>query len=182
MSRIGKLPIPLPKGVDVKIEGPQVTVKGPKGTLAVDTRGRVEVKVENGRILVARHDDARQSRAYHGLYQRLIANSVTGVTKGYRKELEIQGVGYRAAVQGRKLTLALGYSHPIEFDPPAGITISSAKQTEIVIEGADKQQVGQVAANIRSLRPPEPYKGKGIRYKGEYVRRKVGKTGAAKTA
>jgi large subunit ribosomal protein L6 len=178
VSRIGKLAIALPKGVDVKVEGPRVNVKGPKGTLSVDTVGRVNVKVEDGKVTVARFDDERQSRAYHGLYQRLIANSVAGVTKGYRKELEIQGVGYRAAVQGKKLTLALGYSHPIEFDPPAGITITSAKQTEIVIEGADKQQVGQVAADIRNFRPPEPYKGKGIRYKGEFVRRKVGKKAA----
>ncbi|MDK2973229.1 MAG: large subunit ribosomal protein [Candidatus Sumerlaeota bacterium] len=177
MSRIGKLPIAVPKGVDIKVDKAVVNVKGPKGTLSVDTLGRVDVKVEDGNILVARYSDDRQSRAFHGLYQRLISNCVKGVSEGFKKELEIQGVGYRAAVQGKKLVLSLGYSHPIEVDPPAGVTFSSPKQTEIVIEGADKQVVGQVAANIRGYRPPEPYKGKGVRYKGEYVRRKVGKSG-----
>lgn len=176
MSRIGKLPIPVPKGVEVKISPTSVSVKGPKGTLSVETHGRVEVAQENGNIIVRRFDDASQSKAFHGLYQRLIANCVTGVSEGFKKELEIQGVGYKAAVQGKKLVLNLGHSHPIEVDPPAGVTLSAPKPTEVVIEGADKQVVGQIAANIRSYRPPEPYKGKGVRYKGEYVRRKVGKT------
>ncbi len=176
MSRIGKLPIPVPSNVQVTIDKGLVNVKGPKGTLSVDTRNHVEVKLDEGVISVHRPNDQSQSRAYHGLYQRLIANSVTGVTTGYKKELEIQGVGYRAALQGKVLVLSLGYSHPIEFEPPAGITFAAPKPTEVVIEGIDKQVVGQVAAKIRSLRPPEPYKGKGVRYKGEYVRRKVGKT------
>jgi large subunit ribosomal protein L6 len=162
--------------VQVTIDKGHVNVKGPKGTLSVDTRNHVEVKLDSGVISVARFNDERQSKAYHGLYQRLIANSVQGVTSGYKKELEIQGVGYRAALQGRKLVLSLGYSHQIEIDPPAGITFSSTKPTEVIIEGIDKQAVGQMAAKIRGLRPPEPYKGKGVRYKGEYVRRKVGKT------
>jgi large subunit ribosomal protein L6 len=176
VSRIGKIPVPVPAGVEVKIDGSRVSIKGPKGTLAVDTVGRVKVALEGGKVHVSRFDDTRPSRAFHGLYQRLIANSIAGVTKGFRKELEIQGVGYRAQMQGSKLVLSLGYSHPIEFQPPAGITISAPKQTEIVVEGADKQAVGQVAANIRGYRPPEPYKGKGVRYKGEFVRRKAGKT------
>jgi large subunit ribosomal protein L6 len=162
--------------VQVTIDKGHVNVKGPKGTLSVDTRNHVEVKMDSGVINVSRFNDERQSKAYHGLYQRLIANSVQGVTSGYKKELEIQGVGYRAALQGRKLVLSLGYSHPIEIDPPQGITFTSAKPTEVTIEGIDKQAVGQMAAKIRGLRPPEPYKGKGVRYKGEYVRRKVGKT------
>ncbi len=180
MSRIGKLPIAIPSGVQVNVTPTQVSVKGPKGTLKVETRGHVDVKIEDGKIVVLRWNDQRQSRAYHGLYQRLIQNSVTGVTTGYKKELEIQGVGYKAAVQGKKLVLNLGHSHPIEVDPPSGITLSAPKPTEVIIEGIDKQLVGQVAANIRGHRPPEPYKGKGVRYKGEYVRRKVGKTSGKK--
>ncbi|MCB2155399.1 50S ribosomal protein L6 [bacterium] len=175
MSRIGKLPIPIPKGVEVKINKSNVTVKGPKGTLAVDTEGRVEVKVEDNNIIVQRFDDQRQSKAFHGLYQRLIANNVVGVTEGFRKELEIQGVGYRAAMEGKDLVLSLGYSHPIRVTPPEGVVFQAPKPTEVIVEGADKQVVGQLAANIRGWRPPEPYKGKGVRYKGEYVRRKVGK-------
>ncbi len=176
MSRIGKLPINVPSNVQVSIDNGRVNVKGPKGALSVDTRNHVSVKLDSGVISVERPNDQSQSKAYHGLYQRLIANCVTGVTSGYKKELEIQGVGYRAAVQGKTLVLSLGYSHPIEFEPPAGISFAAPKPTEIVIEGIDKQVVGQVAAKIRSLRPPEPYKGKGVRYKGEFVRRKVGKT------
>ncbi|MBX3730723.1 MAG: 50S ribosomal protein L6, partial [Candidatus Sumerlaeia bacterium] len=136
MSRIGKIAIPVPAGVDLKIDGSHVSIKGPKGTLTVDTVGRVKVALEGGKVHVSRFDDARQSRAYHGLYQRLIANSIAGVTKGFRKELEIQGVGYRAQMQGSKLVLSLGYSHPIEFQPPAGITITAPKLTEVVVEGA----------------------------------------------
>ncbi len=180
MSRIGKLPIAIPKGVEVKTTPTEVTVKGPKGTLSVPTHGRVDVKIEDGSVHVARFSDARQDRAYHGLYQRLIRNSVIGVSEGFKKELEIQGVGYRAQAKGKSLSLSLGYSHPIEVTPPAGITLSAPQPTEVVVEGADKQQVGQIAAIIRGYRPPEPYKGKGVRYKGEYVRRKAGKSGGKK--
>ena len=175
MSRIGKLPIPVPSGVTVKITPTNVSVKGPKGTLEVETLGRVEVTQEGEELLVKRFAEDKQSKAYHGLYQRLIGNCVTGVTEGFKKELEIQGVGYRAQMKGKNLALSVGYSHPVEITPPAGVTISTPKQTEIIVEGADKQAVGQVAANIRSYRPPEPYKGKGVRYKDEYVARKVGK-------
>lgn len=175
MSRIGKVPIALPKNVTVTLNGSVVSVKGPKGSMSVDTRGHVAVELSDGKVQVNRHDDERSSRAFHGLYQRLIRNAVVGVTEGFKKELEIQGVGYRAQMQGKALGLSLGYSHPIEFNPPAGITLSAPKLTEVIVEGIDKQAVGQVAAEIRKLRPPEPYKGKGIRYKGEHVRRKVGK-------
>jgi large subunit ribosomal protein L6 len=164
----------------VSIKPTEVSVKGPKGTLTVKTLGRVEVKQEGAELQVRRFDDSRQSRAFHGLYQRLIRNSVIGVTSGFKKELEIQGVGYRASMAGKKLVLNVGYSHPVEIEPPAGITFSAPKQTEVIIEGVDKQVVGQVAADVRSHRPPEPYKGKGIRYKGEFVRRKVGKSSGKK--
>lgn len=179
MSRIGKNPITVPKGVDVNITPDmKVAVKGPKGRLELDTVKRVSVKLDASVLLVERPDDSRQSRAYHGLYQRLLTNMVRGVSEGFRKELEIQGVGYRATAAGKGITLALGYSHPIQFDAPEGITLEVPAPTAIVVSGADKQQVGQIAANIRSLRPPEPYKGKGVRYKNEQVRRKEGKTGA----
>lgn len=180
MSRIGKLPIQIPKGVEVKPSPTEVSVKGPKGTLNVPTHGRVDVKVEEGKVKVARYGDHRQAKAFHGLYQRLIRNCIVGVSEGYKKELEIQGVGYKAASQGKKLVLNLGHSHPIEFVPPTGITVSAPKPTEVIVEGADKQAVGQVAAVIRSFRPPEPYQGKGVRYKGEHVRRKAGKAGGKK--
>jgi len=175
VSRIGKLPIPVPQGVAITIEPTRVSVKGPKGTLAVDTHGRVDVQNEDGQIVVRRFDDSRQAKAYHGLYQRLISNCVTGVTAGFRKELEIQGVGYRAQVQGSELILNVGYSNPVSFPAPDGIKLSAPTQTEVAVEGIDKQLVGETAARIRGVRPPEPYKGKGIRYKGEYIRRKVGK-------
>ncbi|MFW5870117.1 MAG: 50S ribosomal protein L6 [Candidatus Sumerlaeota bacterium] len=179
MSRIGNNPITIPPGVDVKIAPDMsLTVKGPKGQLELDTRRNVKVKVEDNAVLVERHSDSKQDRAYHGLYQRLITNMVLGVTEGFKKELEIQGVGYRVQKSAKGLELSLGYSHPIQFEAPEGITLDAPEQTVVVVEGADKQQVGQVAARIRKLRPPEPYKGKGVRYKGEYVRRKVGKTGA----
>lgn len=179
MSRIGKIPIPIPQGVDVKISPDmKVSVKGPKGTLEVETGNRVAVTFEEKALHVARPDDSQESRAYHGLYQRLLTNMVLGVTQGFRKELEIQGVGYRAALQGESIQFQLGYSHPILFNPPAGIKLEVPAATQVVVSGFDKQVVGQVAANIRRLRPPEPYKGKGIRYKNEHVRRKVGKTGA----
>ena len=179
MSRIGKVPIPVPQGVEVRITPDmQVTVKDPKGQLELDTRGYVSLEMEDGELRVDRPDDSKASRAYHGLYQRLLGNMVTGVHEGFKKELEIQGVGYRAAKSGNGLTLSLGYSHPIQFPAPQGIELDAPEATQIVVSGHDKQLVGQVAANIRALRKPEPYKGKGIRYKGEYVRRKVGKTGA----
>jgi len=176
MSRIGNVPVPVPKGVDVKIAGGEISVKGPKGSLQLRYPTRVTVKQEDGSILVTRHADDKQARAYHGLVQRLVRNMVIGVTEGYKKELEIQGVGYRAAVEGSRLNLSLGFSHPVVFEAPAGIKIEVPKPTSVIISGYDKQQVGQVAAVIRGYRPPEPYKGKGIRYVGEAVRRKVGKT------
>lgn len=176
MSRIGKLPIAVPKGVTVTIKGTEVQVKGPKGTLSVPHLGRVAVKQEGEQLTVARYDDSRQSKAYHGLYQRLISNSIKGVTDGFSKELEIQGVGYRAAMTGKDLNMSLGYSHPVIYKAPEGITFSVPKQTTVIISGTDKQAVGQVAAEIRELRPVEPYKGKGVRYLGERVIRKAGKS------
>jgi large subunit ribosomal protein L6 len=178
MSRIGKVPVTIPKGVDVKLDKNEIAVKGPKGQLLLVIPQRVTVKSEGGAVTVERHGDDKQSRAFHGLAQRLIRNMVIGVTDGFSKELEIQGVGYRAAMDGAKLTMQLGYSHPVVFDPPTGVQIQVPKPTSVIVSGYDKQKVGQVAAEIRMKRPPEPYKGKGIRYAGEYVRRKVGKTGA----
>lgn len=179
MSRIGKIPIPVPKGVDITISPEMaVLVKGPKGKLSLTTHKRVAVKLENGQILVERPDDSQESRAFHGLYQRLLESMVHGVTKGFEKQLQIEGVGYRAAADAKGLTLSLGYSHPVKFPAPEGIALTAPEPTRIVVAGCDKQLVGQVAANIRALRKPEPYKGKGIRYKDEHIRRKVGKTGA----
>jgi large subunit ribosomal protein L6 len=178
MSRLGKLPIAVPKGVDCKIEQTLVSVKGPKGVLKVDTHGRVGLTIADGHLTLTRPDDEKQSKAFHGLYQRLISNMVIGVTEGFAKDLEVQGVGYRVQMEGKTLVCQLGYSHPVRFDPPAGITIECPDQTHIKISGYDKQAVGQTAAEIRAFRPPEPYKGKGVRYVGEYVRRKVGKSGA----
>jgi large subunit ribosomal protein L6 len=178
MSRIGKIPVQIPKGVDVKLDANEVHVKGPGGQLSLILPGRVTVEVKEGAVHVSRHGDDKQARANHGLVQRLVRNMVIGVTEGFKKELEIQGVGYRAAMDGNRLTVQLGFSHPIVFEAPPGIKLEAPKPTSIVISGHDKQQVGQVAANIRSFRPPEPYKGKGVRYVGEHVRRKVGKAGA----
>ena len=175
MSRIGKQPIPVPSGVEVSIEPERVTVKGPKGELAERVSRDIAVKQEDGEILVSRPTDRGEHRALHGLTRSLIANMVEGVTNGYEKRLEIQGVGYRAQLQGNRLVLALGYSHPVEFDAPAGIDFEVPQPTRVVVRGISKQVVGEVAANIRKQRPPEPYKGKGIRYEGEYVMRKVGK-------
>ncbi len=176
MSRIGKLPIAVPSGVTVTINGTEVKVKGPKGELSVDHEGRVEVTQEDGQLTVKRPDDARQSRMFHGLYQRLIRNCVIGVTEGFKKELEIQGVGFRAELKGKALKLSLGFSHPLEIQPPEGITFVVPDQTHVTVEGIDKQKVGQVAANVRRWRPVEPYKGKGVRYVGERVIRKAGKS------
>ena len=168
----------MPKGVEVKIDPAEIVVKGPRGELKMAAPPRVTVVREAGAVVVKRNGDDKAARAFHGMTQRLVRNMVTGVTDGFRKELEIQGVGYRAAMDGDKLTLQLGYSHPIVFPAPAGIKIESPKPTSIIVSGNDKQRVGQIAAEIRGFRPPEPYKGKGVRYLGEHVRRKVGKTGA----
>ena len=180
MSRIGKLPVAVPSGVNVTIDGTEVAVKGPKGELRQQILSQVvDVKLEDGKVVVERKGDAKPHRSAHGLTRTLISNMVEGVSKGFRKSLEIQGVGFRAAKSGEKLNLSLGFSHPVVFDPPKGITLSVEGTNKIHVEGIDKQQVGQVAAEIRSLRPPEPYKGKGVRYAGEVVRKKLGKAGKA---
>ncbi len=178
MSRVGRKPIPIPKGVEVQVDGSQVRVKGPKGELVQEFRPEVSIRVEDGTAVVERAAETKTHRAFHGLSRALLANMVTGVTDGFRKSLEIVGVGYRAEKRGNALVLNVGYSHQVEYPEPKGITITTPNPTTIVVEGIDKQQVGQVAAEIRSVRPPEPYKGKGIRYQGEHVRRKAGKTGA----
>jgi large subunit ribosomal protein L6 len=178
MSRIGKLPIAVPSGVDIAIEGQDVTVKGPKGTLSHTIANPLTVeRSEAGELVVNRPDDERLSKSLHGLTRTLVANMVTGVTDGYEKKLEIVGVGYRVTAKGRDLEFAVGYSHPVVVTPPEGITFAVESPTKFAVAGIDKQQVGQVAANIRKIRKPEPYKGKGIRYAGEHVRRKVGKAG-----
>jgi large subunit ribosomal protein L6 len=178
MSRIGKAPIELPQGVEVKVEGDVVRVKGPKGELEQTLRPETEIRIEDGQLLVTRKADTKQHRAYHGLTRALLANMVEGVSTGFRKGLEIVGVGYRAEKRGEELVLIVGYSHEVRYPQPEGITLSTPAPTQIVVEGIDKQRVGQVAAELRAVRPPEPYKGKGIRYQGEQVRRKAGKTGA----
>jgi large subunit ribosomal protein L6 len=180
MSRIGKLPVAVPSGVNVTLGDGEVVVKGPKGELrqSILTQ-QVDVKLEEGKVLVERKGDAKPQRSAHGLTRTLIANMVEGVSKGFRKSLEIQGVGYRAAKAGEKLNLSLGYSHPVVFEAPKGITLSVEGQNKIHVDGIDKQQVGQVAAEIRALRAPEPYKGKGVRYEGEIIRKKLGKAGKA---
>jgi large subunit ribosomal protein L6 len=178
MSRIGKLPIPVPPGVEVMIDGRDVTVTGPKGTLRHTVAPPITVRRgENGELTVNRPDDERSSRSLHGLTRTLVANMVTGVTQGYEKKLEISGVGYRVQARGADLELALGYSHPVVVTAPDGITFKVETPTRFSVEGIDKQQVGEVAANIRKLRKPDPYKGKGVRYAGEVIRRKVGKAG-----
>ncbi len=178
MSRIGKLPIPVPSGVQVTIEGREVTVKGPKGTLSHSVAAPITVeKGEDGMLAVRRPDDERLSRSLHGLTRTLVANMVTGVTQGYAKKLEISGVGYRVQAKGANLEFSLGYSHPILVEAPEGIAFKVEAPTRFSVEGIDKQQVGEVAANIRKLRKPDPYKGKGVRYAGEVIRRKVGKAG-----
>ena len=178
MSRIGKVPIEIPEDVKTTISGNSVKVKGPKGEMSVTCSDRVKVGQQESAIVVERLADDRQSRADHGLYQRLISNMVFGVKNGYKKELEIVGVGYRADIQGKDLVLQVGMSHQPHYPILEGLNISLPKPTHIVIEGADKQKVGQAAAEIRKLRPPEPYRGKGIRYMNEQIRRKVGKAGA----
>jgi large subunit ribosomal protein L6 len=175
VSRIGKQPIPLPEGVEVTIEPELVSVKGPRGELSERVNRAIDVRQENGEVTVTRPTDRGDHRALHGLTRSLIANMVEGVTNGFEKRLEIQGVGYRAQLQGRRLILSLGYSHPVELEAPEGIEFEVPQPTRIVVRGISKQAVGEVAANIRKQRPPEPYKGKGIRYEGEYVARKVGK-------
>jgi large subunit ribosomal protein L6 len=176
MSRIGKIPIPVPGNVTVVQDKNEIRVKGPKGELSLTIPQRVSVKHVDGELRAERHGDDKQAKAFHGLVQRMLTNMVTGVTDGFRKELEIQGVGYRANMEGSKLNLLVGKSHPVAFEAPSGITFEVPKPTSVIISGYDKQQVGQVAAQIRRVRPPEPYKGKGIRYVGEVVRRKVGKS------
>ena len=175
MSRIGKMPIPVPSGVEVTVDGTLVTVKGPKGELAQEISPLITVTHEDSEIIVTRSDDERESRSQHGLARTLIDNMVVGVSQGYEKKLEIVGVGYRALLKGLDLELQLGFSHPVVVKPPPGITFEVPSQTQISVKGINKQQVGQVAADIRKWRKPEPYKGKGIRYEGEYVRRKLGK-------
>jgi large subunit ribosomal protein L6 len=177
MSRIGKMPIEIPSGVDVKFDGTKVVVKGSKGELTRDFTDRVEFSVEDGVITLTRDSDSPQSRALHGLSRALLANMVEGVSNGFSKELEIQGVGYRASLKGKDIELLVGFSHSVDVQAPEGITFDVPEPTKIVVTGIDKEMVGQVAANIRKVRPPEPYKGKGIRYSGEYVRRKAGKAG-----
>ena len=176
MSRIGRAPIPVPSGVEVNVDGRHVRVKGPQGQLERDLPGEITVRQEDGTLLVERPDDERHNRALHGLVRSLVNNMVVGVTNGFTKELEIVGVGYRATAQGpNKLELALGFSHPVTVDAPAGISFEVSSPTRIAVKGIDKELVGQVAADIRKIRKPEPYKGKGVRYAGEYVQRKAGK-------
>jgi large subunit ribosomal protein L6 len=175
MSRIGKQPIPIPDGVNVAVDPGRVTVNGPLGELTQNVPQRMLIEKEDGQLLVKRPTERGDDRALHGLTRSLVANMVEGVTNGFEKRLEIQGVGYRASLRGTALELNVGYSHPVVIDAPAGITFEVPVQTEVIVKGIDKQQVGEIAAEVRDVRPPEPYKGKGIRYQGEYVRRKVGK-------
>jgi large subunit ribosomal protein L6 len=175
MSRIGRKPIEIPAGVSVSLDPGRVMVNGPLGELTQRVSPRMKIEQTDGALQVARPTDRGDDRALHGLTRSLVANMVEGVTKGFEKRLEIQGVGYRAALRGQALELQVGFSHPVVVEPPAGITFEVLTQTEVLVKGIDKQQVGQTAAEVRAVRPPEPYKGKGIRYQGEYVRRKVGK-------
>jgi len=176
MSRVGKKPIPIPDKVEVKIEGNIVTIEGTKGKLEQKIHHRIKVEIENNEIIVKRLSDLKLDKSLHGLTRSLINNMVIGVTEGYTKELEIHGVGLRAKIQGKRLNLQLGFSHPIDYQIPESITIETPKPTQIIVKGIDKQEVAEVAAEIRNFYKPEPYKGKGIRYKGEYVRRKAGKS------
>src|SRR5690606_28860380 len=177
MSRIGRLPIDVPANVTLTIDGQNVTVKGPKGELSLTVASPIEVKLEDGQVHVTRPDDERESRSLHGLTRTLIANQIIGVTEGYSKSLEVVGTGYRVQAKGSGVEFALGFSHPVFVEPPAGITFEVEGNNKLHIRGIDKQAVGEVAANIRKIRKPEPYKGKGVRYAGEVVRRKAGKAG-----
>ena len=177
MSRIGKNPIEIPSGVEVSVGASEIQIKGPKGTLKTPVHPTVEYKIEDGKVYVTRIDDSRQARGQHGLRRTLLANCVEGVTKGYEKGLEVIGVGYKVSVQGKKIVLNVGYSHPVEFDLPTGID-AKAEGSKLLLSSIDKQLVGEVAAQIRRVRPPEPYKGKGIKYVEEVIRRKAGKSGA----
>jgi large subunit ribosomal protein L6 len=178
MSRIGRMPVTVPGGVTVTVDGASVRVKGPRGELQQQFRREMTIEQEDGTLQVTRPSDSKEHRALHGLTRALLANMVEGVTNGYRRTLEIVGVGYRAEKKGNTLVLTVGYSHQVQYPEPEGITLSAPTPTTVLVEGIDKAKVGQVAAEIRSVRPPEPYKGKGIRYQGEQVRRKAGKTGA----
>jgi large subunit ribosomal protein L6 len=177
MSRIGRLPIDIPSGVDVTVEDREVTVKGPKGQLSVTIAQPITVAIADGRVLVSRPDDERVSRSLHGLTRTLIANNIIGVTQGYTKGLEVVGTGYRVQARGANIEFALGFSHPVTVEPPAGISFTVEGNNRLTVSGIDKQAVGEMAANIRKIRKPEPYKGKGVRYAGEIVRRKAGKAG-----
>ena len=177
MSRIGRLPIEIPSGVDVTVNGQDVTVKGPRGTLGHTVPAPLSVGVEDGRVVVTRPDDERVSKSLHGLTRTLIANNIVGVTQGYTKGLEVVGTGYRVQARGANVEFALGFSHPVVVEPPAGISFTVEGNNRLTVSGIDKQAVGETAANIRKIRKPEPYKGKGVRYAGENVRRKAGKSG-----
>lgn len=177
MSRIGRMPIDIPGGVEVKIDGQAVTVTGPKGELSLTVASPIEVAIEENQVVVTRPDDERNSRSLHGLTRTLIANQIIGVTQGYSKGLEVVGTGYRVQAKGEGVEFSLGFSHPVTVNPPAGITFTVEGNNKLTVSGIDKQAVGEVAANIRKIRKPEPYKGKGVRYAGEVVRRKAGKAG-----
>jgi large subunit ribosomal protein L6 len=179
MSRVGKNPINVPSGVEVRVDGSRVTVKGPKGELSRDIDPDMQIEQENGQLVVKRPTDQPRHRAMHGLTRALLANMVTGVSEGFTKTLEMHGVGYRAQMQGRDLVLSIGFSHPVQISPPPEIDFDVDGTSKILVRGISKELVGQVAADVRKVRPPEPYKGKGIRYEGEYVRRKAGKAGKA---
>lgn len=180
MSRIGKLPVNIPDGVQVNLQDNKLTVKGPKGELQRQLHEEMAINIEDGQIVVTRPSDDKKHRALHGLTRALIFNMVEGVTNGYQRGLELVGVGYRAQLQGKKLVLQVGYSHPVEFEPGKDMSIEVPAQNKIIIKGIDKEQVGALAANIRAVREPEPYKGKGIKYEGEIIKRKAGKTGGKK--
>ncbi len=179
MSRVGANPIALPKGVEVKIDGSQVSVKGPRGQLSWGFQSEITFKQQDDQIIVSRPSDQARHKAMHGLSRTLLANMVTGVTEGFSKTLEMHGVGYRAQMQGKDLEVSVGYSHPVKVSPPEGVEFEVDGTSKIIVKGSDKQAVGQAAADVRKIRKPEPYKGKGIRYEGEYVRRKAGKAGKA---
>lgn len=179
MSRIGKMPVAIPDGVDVSLDGNTVSVEGPRGKLSLDVHPNLGVEVEEGEVRLTRPSDEARHKALHGLMRSLVSNMMEGVTEGYSRTLEIVGVGYRADRKGKGLTLNVGFSHPVQYTPPEAIELEVPNQTTVVVKGPDKQKVGQTAAEIRGFRPPEPYKGKGIRYQGEHIRRKAGKTAGA---